>query len=146
MKIEFEGLDELIKIAQSIGSESEINETNEKILKECGVLAKNRLRTNTPRSSNNANSGKSGDRPSGHLADNIPTRVVRKQAGYYYMLVGWENIGRKTPWFYAKFLEWGTSKINPPVAMFGTTQAELEDKFEKIGVDAYEKLIEKLRG
>lgn len=143
MYLKVEGLDDLIKISEKLASAKKIEDTNKAIFDECNELIGPVLKRNTPVSKDNRKSGIKGNRPAGDLRDNIPTKVVRKQAGYYYMLVGWEKISKKTPWFYAKYLEWGTSKINP-VAMFGKTQEELQNQFEQIGLKHYEKLVKEL--
>lgn len=143
MDIKFEGLDEIMVGIEKFYNEVEERNIDKKILKKCGEITIPVLKRNTPKSKDNKKSGRKGYRPNGHLADNIPTRVVRKQEGYYYMLVGWGKIGRHTNWFYAKYLEWGTSKI-PPVAMFGTTQAELEPQYDEIAKEEYEKALKEV--
>lgn len=143
MGVGITGLDDLIRKVEELSNESQLDKTNKEIFKECEELTMPVLKRNTPRSKDVRKSGIKGNRPGTHLADNIPIIVRRKLEGYYYMMIGWDKLGRRTPFFYAKYLEWGTSKM-PPIGMFGKTQSQLESKYEQIGIKYYEKLLKEL--
>ena len=57
--------------------------------------------------------GKYGD---GHMADNIPLKLVREN-GFRSIEYGWEKSDR-SDYYYAKFIEWGTSNQNYPKKPF----------------------------
>ena len=137
------GLDDLMRKVESLGDETLIASVNRDVFAECEEITIPVLKRNTPKSKDVRKSGIKGNRPYSHLADNIPVMVRRKLSGYYYMMIGWGTVGRKTPFFYAKYLEWGTSKMLP-AGMFGKTQSQLEWQYEAIGFKHYEKMLKEL--
>lgn len=143
MIIKFEGLDELIKEVEMIASESEIEKSNKKILKECGKKAQSTAKSKMPRSNDPMLSGRKGSRTGEHSADNVPLSGVKKKNGYQSIIVGWEK-SDNSPYFYVKFTEWGTSKIKP-FAYMESTKQELEGYFSKVAQSEYESLISKLK-
>ncbi|WP_370773377.1 HK97-gp10 family putative phage morphogenesis protein [Clostridium sp.] len=143
MIIKFEGLDELIKEVEMIASESEIEKSNKKILKECGKKAQSTAKSKMPRSNDPMLSGRKGSRTGQHSADNVPLNGVKKKNGYQSIIVGWEK-SDNSPYFYVKFTEWGTSKIKP-FAYMESTKQELEGYFSKVAQSEYESLISKLK-
>ena len=52
----------------------------------------------------------------GHMADNIPLKLD-KEGRSRYIVYGWEKSDRSN-YYYAKFVEWGTSNANYPKQPF----------------------------
>ena len=149
IEMEFEGLDELIKIVESLASEAEVDTANKKILKECGELAYQTVKPLIHKSKDNSKSGpqhKGNPRlvPPGHARDNVPKPKIKKKKGRSYVIVGWEKTDN-SPYFYMKAEEWGTSK-RPPHHSFGLVNKMLKKKYDDIAIKEYEKLIKKLEG
>lgn len=143
MIIKFEGLDELIKEVESIASETEIEKTNAKILKECGKKAQATVKTKMPVSNDPMNSGRVGSRTGSHSKDNVPLSGVKKKNGYQSVIVGWDK-SDNSPYFYVKFTEWGTSKMRPQAYMERTRQ-DLENYFSSVAETEYQSLINSLK-
>lgn len=143
MIIKFEGLEDLIKEVEKIGSVVEVERANTKILKECGKKAQNIVRTKMPVSSDPMNSGRIGSRTGQHSKDNVPLSGIKKKNGYQSIIVGWEK-SDNSPYFYVKFTEWGTSKMRPKAYMERTRQ-ELESYFSKVAETEYQSLLNKLK-
>ncbi|RGX10553.1 hypothetical protein DWV40_06080 [Paraclostridium sordellii] len=140
----FEGLDEIIKRVESLATESQVESTNKKILKECGELAYSTVKPLIHESKDNSTSGRNGSRPNGHARDNVPKPKLRKKGGRTYVVVGWEKTDN-SPYFYMKMEEWGTSQ-RPPHHSFGLVNKMLKKKYDDIAKKEYEKLIRKLEG
>lgn len=143
MNIKFEGLDELIREVDKIATDTEVERANSNILKECGKKAQKTVMTKMPKSKNPNRSGRKGSRTGQHSADNVPLSGVSKKNGQQSITVGWEKPDR-SPYFYVKFLEWGTPKINPYGFMIKTNK-ELSKTYSGIAEKEYEELISKLK-
>lgn len=143
MIIKFEGLDELIKEVESVASESIIEKANANILKECGKKAQSSAKSKMPKSNDPMKSGRVGSRTGQHSADNVPLSGVKNKNGYQSIVAGWEK-SDNSPYFYVKFIEWGTSKIKPKAFMENTKQ-ELNSYFSKVAQKEYENVISKLK-
>ncbi|ELQ0171365.1 HK97 gp10 family phage protein [Clostridium perfringens] len=141
-EIEFEGLDELIKTCESLATENQLENTNKKVLKECGDLAYETVKPLIHKSKDNSKSGRKGSRPNGHALDNIPKPKISKKKGKLQCIVGWEK-SDNTPYFYMKMEEWGTSK-RPPHHSFGVVNKLLRKQYSNIALKHYEKLVKKL--
>lgn len=140
--MEFEGLSEIIKQAEKIASISEIEKTNKNILKKCGKVVQKESKSKARRSKNPMESGRKGSRTGQHMGDNIPLTGVKKKHGNLYIIVGWEKEDN-SPYFYAKFEEWGTSQR--PAAPFLNPSVEKHKKeFNKIAEEEYNKLLKDL--
>lgn len=147
IKIDFEGLDELIKICEELGTEKELEDTNKKILKECGDLAYKTVKSLIHRSKDNSKSGpqhKGGPRlvPPGHAADNVPQPKFKKIKGRQYVIIGWDKSDNSEYW-YMKIEEWGSSQ-RPPHHSFGKVNKILRKQYDNIAKKQYENLIKKL--
>lgn len=142
IKIEFEGLDELIKQCEELGTEKELEDTNKKILKECGDLAYKTVKPLIHRSKDNSKSGRKGSRPAGHAADNVPQPKFKKIKGRQYVIVGWDKLDNSEYW-YMKIEEWGSSQ-RPPHHSFGKVNKILRKQYDNIAKKQYENLIKKL--
>lgn len=141
-EIEFEGLDELIKTFESLVTENQLENTDKKVLKECGDLAYKTVKPLIHKSKDNSKSGRKGSRPNGHALDNIPKPKISKKKGKLQCIVGWEK-SDNTPYFYMKMEEWGTSK-RPPHHSFGVVNKLLRKQYSNIALKHYEKLVKKL--
>lgn len=142
IEMEFHGLKELIKTAEKLSTQSELEKVNKQALKECGQLAYNTVKPLIHRSKDNSKSGRKGSRPPGHAADNIPKPKFKKKNGMLYVIVGWEKADN-SPYFYMKMEEWGTS-IRPPHHAFGKVNSLLRKNYDEIAIKHYEKLIKQL--
>ena len=91
---EFEGLKELQNKLETLASDSEIRKTNKQIFQRSVDYTEPRMKAVMARSADNSKSGKKGYRPSGHAADNIPTKVTTKGGE-----VGWTLLGDAENWF-----------------------------------------------
>ena len=138
---EFEGLKELQNKLETLASDSEIRKTNKQIFQRSVDYTEPRMKTVMARAADNSKSGKKGYRPSGHAADNIPTKVTTKGGE-----VGWTLLGDAENWFYMKYVEWGTSKM-PPRDFLNNTKSECESEYHMIADQEYQKALnEKLGG
>lgn len=140
--MEFEGLDELIKTCEELGTEQDLEKTNKKILKECGDLAYKVVQPLIHKSKDNSKSGREGSRPNGHAADNIPQPKFKKIKGRQYVIVGWDKSDNSKYW-YMKIEEWGSSQ-RPPHHSFGKVNKILKKQYDNIAIKQYENLIKKL--
>lgn len=140
--MEFEGLDELIKTVEELGTEQDLEKTNKKILKECGDLAYKVVQPLVHKSKDNSKSGRKGSRPPGHAADNIPQPKFKKIKGNQYVIVGWDK-SDNSEYYYMKMEEWGTSKRQPHHS-FGKVNKILRKQYDNIAIKGYENLIKKL--
>lgn len=141
-EIEFEGLNELIKTCESLATENQLENTDKKVLKECGDLAYETVKPLIHKSKDNSKSGRKGSRPNGHALDNIPKPKISKKKGKLQCIVGWEK-SDNTPYFYMKMEEWGTSKRLPHHS-FGVVNKLLRKQYSNITLKHYEKLVKKL--
>ena len=142
IEMEFEGLDDLIKTVESLASEADIDNTNKKILKECGDLAYQTVKPLIHKSKDNSKSGRKGSRPNGHASDNVPTPKFRTKHGEKYIIIGWEKSDNSEYW-YMKIEEWGSSQ-RPPHHSFGLVNKMLVKQYDDIATKEYDKLIKKL--
>lgn len=140
IKIDYSGFDELQKAVEKAADQAELQRLNKKILTECADITKDRMKGRMPKSANNAKSGKRGNRPSGHAADNIPVKVTGE-----YAEVGWKLTGDAANWFYMKFVEWGTSKM-PPRDFLENTAREAEAEHIQIADREYQAFLDERLG
>lgn len=141
--MEFEGLSDLIKTAERIATSAEIDKVNKNIIKKCGALTQQAAKTKAHRSKNPKQSGRKGSRTGKHMADEIPLSTIKKNKnGGLYIIVGWEK-DDTSPYFYAKFEEWGTSQ-RPPHPFLATALEQYKKDFSKIAEEEYQRLIKDL--
>lgn len=140
--MEFVGLDELIKTAEKLSTNSELEKANKKILKDCGDLAYKTVKPLIHKSADNSKSGRRGTRPNGHATDNIPSPKIKRKNGYLYVLVGWDK-SDNSPYYYMTMEEWGTSQRTPHHA-FGKVNAIIKKECDDIAYNRYDKLIKLL--
>lgn len=142
IKMEFSGLDDLIRECSEQATQKELDTVNRKILKTCATNSKQKLSRRLPRSKNVGQSGRKGSRTFKHSADEVPMSGMRKKGQRRYIIVGWDK-GDNSPYFYTKFNEWGTSK-RAPVPIFHSVSKEINSELKNIGMEEYEKLLKKV--
>lgn len=140
--MKFIGLDELIRTAEKLSTNSELEKTNKNLLKDCGDLAYQAVKPLIHKSADNSKSGRKGNRPNGHATDNVPSPKFKRKNGYLYVLVGWDK-SDNSPYYYMKMEEWGTSQ-RPPHHAFGKVNAIMKKKYDDIAYKYYDKLIKSL--
>ena len=110
-RLDFDGFDSIVndlnKMSQVLDS-SMIDDALEEAIQPAYETAKK----NAPRNKK-GHIGKYGD---GHMADNIPLKLVREN-GLRTIEYGWEK-SDNSDYFYAKFVEWGTSNNKYPKQPF----------------------------
>lgn len=143
-EIKFEGLDDLIKTFEKLGTEKENEDIEKSILKECGDLAYKTVKPMIHISNDNSKSGRKESRPPGHAANNIPKPKIRKKKGNLQCIVGWEK-SDNTPFYYMKMEEWGTSE-RPPHHAFGKTNKILKRVYNNIAQKKYDKFVKEKLG
>ena len=97
-KIDLEGMQELIDKVNKLGLKGE--GIKKKALDKAGDLIKNSMEKKAPRSDSNKK----------HMADNIMVSDIEKYDGVDFVKIG-PNKGDNSEFFYSKFTEWGTSKV-----------------------------------
>lgn len=142
LHIEVTGLEELIKECERLGGKVATDKVNRNILKKAGKLTQGEARSKAPRSKNPLCSGRKGSRTGKHMADNIPLSGIKNKNGSLFIIVGWDK-GDDSPFFYAKFIEYGTSKI-PANPFLINALNKYKKEFSSLAEKEYEKLIEKL--
>lgn len=158
VKMEFDGIDELIEKIEEIGGEKLLDNVNRKIIKEGQNHGKDIISKGIPKSNDVSLSGpkRGGSRmvPGGHGADNVPVSSVTKKGKSMGGFVGWRPSDEDEN-FYIKFFEEGVSphrakgNYNRPVpgvrkiGMFNKSQSEVRDFVNGLGVDEYNKLLER---
>ncbi|MDP4146119.1 MAG: hypothetical protein Q8936_16785 [Bacillota bacterium] len=142
MKIQLEGMEDILNKVKELSTGREFEECNKGIIKKTQQLAKDKMRPRVPNSLDNSMSGRKGYRPNGHAKDNIPVSKIKNKKGYFYGSVGWET-GDTSEYFYIKFVNYGTSKMKPK-AFIQQTYDEIEKPLDQIAIEEYENLIRKL--
>jgi HK97 gp10 family phage protein len=116
MDINITGLEELESILLAMPAKV-ISINNESLL-ESAELIKSRAEPLAPQAKNHSKSGpqhkgSKRDTPPEHLADSIPISKIKKPNSLRASIdVGWK-LSDNSPYFYAKFVEFGTSKMPP---------------------------------
>jgi HK97 gp10 family phage protein len=116
-QVELNGMKELLVKLQQLGNEA--GQIENQALRSGAEIIRKEASTKVSRSK----------RSKKHLADNITISNVRKQEGVKYILIG-PTKGDHSPFFYGKFLEWGTSKMSARPFM-GPAVAEKEKEVVK---------------
>lgn len=141
MDIEVTGLRELIKQCEEIATPRELETTDKLALKKCSNLAEKEVEKLIPVSKDVSKSGRKGSRTFQHAKDNVPIKI-KNVGGKMMAIIGWEK-SDNSPYFYMKFIEFGTSKM-PPQAPFKKVFIKQRGKWDEIFIEEYEKLVEKL--
>ncbi|QLY82234.1 HK97-gp10 family putative phage morphogenesis protein [Clostridium intestinale] len=139
--VEVTGLKELIKQCEQIATPREIEKAEYKALERCGDLVDKELVKTLPVSKQVYRSGRKGSRTFKHSKDEIPM-FIRRVKGALQIVIGWEK-SDNSPYFYMKFIEFGTSKM-PPVAPFKKAFIKQRKEWTDIFIEEYNKLLENL--
>lgn len=133
LTMEFVGLNEIIDALEEMAGDKEVDKLKRDVFRQCATVTEAAMRSLMPRSGNNRKSGRIGYRPPGHAQDNIPVTVSKNGAK-----VGWIIKGQDRPFFYMKFVEWGTSKqppqdfvYKPMEQLYGTYQGITEKELQE---------------
>ena len=137
----FKGFEEVRRGVEALASDAEILATNKRIYQRSADVTEPRMKSHMPQSVDNTKSGKKGYRPPGHARDNIPKKVTNKSA-----TVGWELKGDAQNWFYMKFVEWGTTKMQPPRDFLENTREESELDYHRFAEEEYQMLLNRILG
>lgn len=110
-RLDFDGLDAIVN---DLNKMSEVLDSNmiDDALEEAIQPAYETAKKTAPRNKK----GHIGKYGNGHMADNIPLKLVREN-GFRSIEYGWEKADR-SDYYYAKFIEWGTSNQNYPKKPF----------------------------
>lgn len=146
ISFDFSEFKELQKKMESIADEKTIKKTNKNILNKCVEKTKETMKPKIPISDDLSKSGAQhkGSRrksPSQHSRNNIPA-YVKTQKGYPLGIVGWDK-GDNEENFYAKFVNWGTSKQRP-INFIDSTEKECKSYYNEVAEKGYNDLIKKL--
>jgi HK97 gp10 family phage protein len=136
--IQTSGLKEIIAELQKISTPKELNETNKKAFKRCSEKMQKDVYNLMPISKDVTKSGSKNSRTYQHSRDNIPVKITEKQ-----VVIGWEK-SDNSPYYYVKFIEFGTSN-KLPVAPFKKTFIKNRKVIDEIFTEEYEKLLEDLK-
>lgn len=143
--IEATGFEELIAKVELLANE-ELKKTNKEVVTEAGKLVQTKAEELAPISQDHMSSGKwskSGKfrmTPPNHMKMAIPLKI--KGGNKAQALIGWENNSSNDNSFYAKFVEYGTSKM-PPRPFLQTALDSSESEINSIAETKFTELIEK---
>lgn len=144
ISMKFDGLEELQQKFETLASDKEAITVEKKIVTKCRDHAAERMKGKVPRSGNNAKSGKKGYRPSGHAADNVPVSNIRTAGGRPTATVGWEKADN-SEYFYVKFVEWGTYRMQPRDFIYNTLSESWND-FDRIAETEMQAFVDEKLG
>ncbi len=133
------GLDELINNCKKLAGTEIVQNTNKKILKTVGKSVQSTAKKIAPRSADPWKSGRKGSRTGQHMADVIPLSGVKNKNNSQYITVGWTQ-SDTSPYFYAKFVEWGTSEQKAQPFLFNASKQH-EDELNKTAEKEYNNLL-----
>lgn len=104
VKLDIDGFEEIYAKLKELGASAEgkVNVALEKAIQP--------IHQEVERTAPYDRKGHRSKRGEGHLKDSVPVNKVEKNGTLHYISVGWKK-GDNSPHFYAKFLEWGTSKM-----------------------------------
>lgn len=143
ISFDFGELNKLQKQLDGLATERELDIADTKALKRIDKLITEGLASIFPISENVSKSGRKGSRTFTHAKDNIPS-FISKVNGKKELTVGWKK-GDNSPFYYMKFIEFGSSKV-PPQAPFKTVFIKQVKQYNSIFVEEYEKLLEERLG
>lgn len=142
--LEFKGLEELIKAFQKAASDSDIKETNKRIVERSQQVVKDIMKPKIPKSKDMSKSGcgfGSKSHVTAHAADNIPLEKVKFKDTSASGETGW-NKGDNSEHFYMKFVNWGTI-YQPPKNFIKTSGKEAEREIQKIAEQEYQAYLDR---
>ncbi len=139
------GFEELIAKVERVASE-EVQKTNKEVLKEAGKLVQSKAKELAPVSSDHMLSGKWNKgghfrmTPPQHMKDAIPLKI--KGGKKAQAIIGWQNDSDSDNSFYAKFVEYGTSKM-PPRPFLQPALDSSENEINEIAKEKFTELVER---
>ena len=133
------GLDELINNCKKLSGAEIVQNTNKKILRQVGKNVQATAKNIAPKSKDPWKSGRKGSRTGRHMADVIPLSGVKNKNNSQYITVGWTQ-SDTSPYFYAKFVEWGTSEQKANPFLFNASRQH-EQELNKIAEKEYNNLL-----
>ncbi len=139
IEMEFQGLQELVKVFERTASDEDIKRVNKKIVENSKVIVKNAMSTKIPKSSNIELSGRgfgTKSTVSSHAADSIPVGKVKIKQTVASADIGWEKTDNSEH-FYVKFINWGTI-YRPPQEFIYETAKEVDTELQKIAEREYQ--------
>lgn len=110
-RLDFDGLDAIVKDLNKMKQVLDSNMIDD-ALKEAIQPAYKDAQKKAPKNKK----GHTGKYGSGHMADNIPLKLVREN-GFRSIEYGWEK-SDNSDYYYAKFVEWGRSDNKYPKQPF----------------------------
>jgi HK97 gp10 family phage protein len=129
--VSIDGLGEILEGLNRLGGRAVQAET--KILKESAKIVQKKAK----QIANQKNLRSSKDKA--HMVDNIAISGIKKGSGRKYILVG-PSKGDNSEFFYAKFLEWGTSKMSAKPFMEPALRDSKDEIIERAKLIAREAL------
>lgn len=138
-----EGFEDLIAKVEKLANE-EIVKTNKEVLKESGLLVQGKAKELSPISNNHMLSGKWKTKmhfrmtPPEHMKEVIPLKI--KGGKRPCAIIGWQRNSDEDNSFYAKFIEYGTSRM-PAIPFLQTALDSSETEINDIAKEKYTKLI-----
>lgn len=111
-KITFEGIDDMMKDLKDMEKLLDSGEVDSALYD--AIQPAYKRAKSTAVKNKKGHIGKYGG---GHMADNIPLLPIEKSGKERYISYGWEKSDNSN-YYYAKFVEWGTSNKNYPKKPF----------------------------
>lgn len=144
MDLRVTGLDELIRQAEQIATEKDLEEVDKMAIKECLEDVEPLVKSGARTSRDVMKSGRKGSRSGIHYKNAIKTKLSRfkgKAVGYVHVGNGKGN----NKWFYSKWDEfnYGTSQY-PPNQPFRKAFKKKRKEWDEIFKKQYEQLINRL--
>lgn len=136
----FSSLTDLQKQLEELATGNELEKADNKAFDRIKNIARTDLENSMPVSDNVAHSGRSGSRTYSHAKDYIPAKI-RKKNGKKELIIGWES-SDNSPYYYMKFLEFGSSKQRPQAPFKKTFEKQIKE-YKNIFVEEYQKVIDK---
>lgn len=146
MKVEmdFQGFSDLIKAFERAANDSDIRETNKKIVEKSQPVVKEIMSKKIPRSADMSKSGRgfgTKSHVSAHAADSIPLGKVRYKGTAASAETGWDKKD-KSEHFYVKFINWGTI-YQPPREFIYAAGREADKELQKIAEQEYQAYLDR---
>lgn len=143
IKMEFQGLQELLKVFEAAASDEDIKEVNQKIVEKGQPVVKNIMSGKIPKSADIKLSGRgfgTKNPVTAHAADSVPVGKVKLQDTGASADVGWDK-SYNGEHFYVKFINWGTI-YRPPQEFIYATGREADAELQKIAEQEYQSYLD----
>lgn len=143
IKMEFQGLQELLKAFEAAASDEDIKEVNQKIVEKGQPVVKNIMSGKIPKSADIKLSGRgfgTKNPVTAHAADSVPVGKVKFKDTGASADVGWDK-SYNGEHFYVKFINWGTI-YRPPQEFIYATGREADAELQKIAEQEYQSYLD----